>query len=281
MSGTDPSQMTTIDEQPGVGTLLPIDFKSELLKDDRKIVVYLPPGYSSSEERYPVIYAQDGQNLFDPKTSAFGVDWELNQAGDKGVAAQKIRPFIAVGVYNSRHRVDEYTPTPDSRFRGGKAHTYLQFLTDELKPYIDTTYRSSATADETIVLGSSLGGLFSLYAGWNRADVFGKIAALSPSLWWAGRDLISAFGGVAPELRPSKIYLDMGTRESNDDRNGNGVADVLDDLRTLRAVLCYHGYQMDQNLFYQEVKGAAHTEADWAKRISSVLELLLPAKPAG
>lgn len=72
MSGTDPSQMTTIDEQPGVGTLLPIDFKSELLKDDRKIVVYLPPGYSSSEERYPVIYAQDGQNLFDPRPQLSG-----------------------------------------------------------------------------------------------------------------------------------------------------------------------------------------------------------------
>jgi predicted alpha/beta superfamily hydrolase len=270
--------MTKTDDQPNLGTIQLVEFKSELLKDERKLVVYLPPGYSANNtERYPVIYAQDGQNLFDPKTSAFGVDWELNQAGDKGVQAKKIRPFVAVGIYNSRHRVDEYTPTPDSRFRGGRAHNYLQFLTDELKPYIDANYHTSGGAEDTVVMGSSLGGLFALYAGWSRADVFGKVAALSPSLWWAGRDLISAFGGVAPDLKPRQIYLDMGTRESNDDRNGNGVADVLDDLRTLRAVLCYHGYRVTEDLFYQEVKGAAHTEADWAKRIGAVLELLLPA----
>lgn len=275
--------MNPEDQRSEIGAcrIITTDFPSKILEENRKVVIYLPPGYSTQiQKRFPVIYAQDGQNLFDPKTSAFGVDWDLDGAGNSGIATGKVQPFMAVGVYNSRHRFEEYTPIADARHRGGKASLYLKFLVEELKPYIDQHYHTSPAASDTINLGSSLGGLFALYAGWSRPDVFGKVAALSPSLWWAGRGLISAFGGVGPKTRLQRLYVDVGTRESNDDHNQNGVADVLDDLRTLRAVLVYHGYTVDHDLFYSEVTGAAHTEADWAKRVGHVLEVMLPVEAA-
>jgi predicted alpha/beta superfamily hydrolase len=246
----------------------------------RKILVYLPPGYSQADPwRYPVVYAQDGQNLFNPKTAAFGVDWAIHKAVDAGISGGTLRPVIVVGIYNSKQRVDEYTPTSDARHKGGKADEYIHFLKTEVKSFIDESYHTSHRPEDTCVLGSSLGGLLSLYAGWRYPETFGAVAALSPSLWWAGRDMITHIGGAELHQPKSRIYVDVGTRESNDDHNSNGVADVLDDLRTLRAVLIYHGYRLGENLWYDEITGAAHTESDWAARVGKVLETLFPPLP--
>lgn len=258
------------------------DFPTQILGGNRKVLVYLPPGYVAADPwKYPVVYVQDGQNVFDPKTAAFGVDWAMHFAAEKSIEARRLQPVVIVAVYNSRHRVDEYTPTADRSHKGGKATFYLQFLIRELKPFIDANYNVSARSEDTCILGSSLGGLLALFAGWQYPEVFGAVAALSPSLWWAGRDLITAIGGTPQLATPStRIYVDMGTRESNDDHNNNGVADVLDELRTLRAVLLYHGYRLNHNLWYDEIAGAAHTESDWAARVGRVLELLFPFKTA-
>ena len=243
----------------------------------RRVIVYLPPGYSDQDPfRYPVVYVHDGQNIFDPSTAAFGVEWGLDAALLAGIRKATVRPMILVAIYNSRQRLEEYTPTCDPTHRGGKADAYLDFVVEDVKSFIDENYNTQTGADNTGVLGSSLGGLLALYSGWRRHDVFGVVGALSPSLWWAGRDLITGICGDPNFKGPRRLWIDMGTRESNEDRNKNGVPDVLDDLRTLRAVLLFRGYKEGDTLFYEEVQGAAHTETDWGKRAGKVLATLFP-----
>lgn len=252
-------------------------FTSKILRRRRPVLVYLPPGYNANDPwRYPVLYVQDGQNIFDPATSAFGVDWGLGGVIERELTRRTICPLIVVATYNTRYRVEEYTPTRDYRDRGGRAHDYLRSVVEELKPFIDLNYHTRTEPHSTGIMGSSLGGLLALYAGQAFPDTFQRIAALSPSLWWAGRDLISAVAGGKRFAIPHRLWLDMGTRESNEDRNCNGVPDVLDDLRLLRFVLLGRGMQEGVNLHVEEVEGGAHTEADWGRRVDRVLRFLYP-----
>lgn len=252
---------------------------SRLLHRRRPVVVYLPPGYDQADPwRYPVLYVHDGQNIFDPKTSAFGVDWGLGQVIERELRQGRIAPLIAVAVYNTRYRMEEYTPTCDYRERGGLAQTFLQALVEELKPMIDSKYNTRVEAHSTAMMGSSLGGLVTLHASQDFGHVFQRLAALSPSLWWAGRDLISALAGARTFHRPYRLWVDMGTRESNEDRNRNGVADILDDLRLLRYVLLGRGMEEGVDLHVEEIPGGAHTEADWGRRVDRVLRFLFPAQ---
>lgn len=260
-----------------VGDVRSHEIESHILKGTRKVLVYLPPGYTEGDPwRYPVAYVNDGQNVFDSSTAAFGVEWGLDEIAQSLIEGRKIQPLVMVAVYNSSQRMQEYTPTRDGRRGGGHAEHYGRFLVEELKPWIESRYQVSKRAADTCILGSSLGGLVSLYLGWSRPDVFGLVAALSPSLWWAGRDLIAGIAGDPKERGPHRIWMDVGTAESLDDSNGNGVPDVVDDLRAMRAVLAYKGYKLEQDLFYREVEGATHSEADWGKRIGDVLQALFP-----
>ena len=260
------------------GELRTHTWTSRLLRRRRPVLVYLPPGYAATDPwRYPVLYVQDGQNIFDPRTSAFGVDWGLAGTLDQEIAAGRVAPLVVIAVYNTRFRIDEYTPTADGRERGGGADSYLQAITTELKPFVDATYHTRPDRDSTGILGSSLGGLLSLHASQRFGRVFGRIGALSPSLWWAGRDLVSGMAGSPDFVLPRRLWLDMGTRESNQDRNGNGVPDVLDDLRLLGMVLRARGMNEGVDLWMEEVEGASHTEADWGRRCDRVMRWLFPA----
>ena len=253
---------------------------SRVMRQYRTYLVYLPPGYSAQDPwLYPVVYVHDGQNVFDARTAPFGIKWGLDEVAQALILQRRIAPMIMVAVYNSKKRQEEYTPTPDMLYKGGGADTYLEFLITELKPAVAAAYRVNHRPSQTGMLGSSLGGLVSLYAGWRYPEHFGQIAALSPSLWWAGRDLIMAIGGDPRPCPATRIWLDVGTRESNDDRNRNGVPDVIDELRTLKAILIQKGYKLSRNLFYSEVEGAAHTESDWGNRVGLALEALFPYAP--
>jgi predicted alpha/beta superfamily hydrolase len=259
------------------GTIFTHKIYSRVLRQYRTYLVYLPPGYSADDPwLYPVIYVHDGQNVFDPRTAPFGIEWGLDDVTQELILQRRIAPLVLVAVYNSKKRQDEYTPFADMLYKGGGADSYLEFLITELKPAVAAAYRVSHAPALTGMLGSSLGGLLSLYAGWRYPEHFGQILALSPSLWWGGRDLIVAIGGDPRPCPNTRIWMDVGTRESNDDRNRNGVPDVLDELRTLKAVLLYKGFQLNRNLFYSEVEGAAHTESDWGGRVGYALEALFP-----
>jgi hypothetical protein len=158
---------------------------SNILNDNRAIWTYYPPSYDeNSTARYPVVYMQDGQNLFLDSYAFGGVAWAVGTAMDQGIANGTIHEAIIIGIDNDVDRLAEYTPVPDPGYGGGNAAKYLQFITNELKPQMDLQLRTIANADNTAIIGSSLGGLVSLYAGLARPDVFHRVGALSPSTWW-------------------------------------------------------------------------------------------------
>lgn len=246
------------------------EFDSVVLGGQRIVMVYRPPGYSARNPwKYPVLYLNDGQNVFDASTAAFGVEWQVDETLERLILERKIPPLLAVAVYNSPQRFDEYTPAVDPEHGGGGADRYGMFLTRELKPFIDSHYRTCR--ESSALMGSSLGGLCALYLGWEYPRTFPFVAAMSPSLWWAERELIGeiAQSEITCQTGPQKIWLDVGTRESSD-------REALQDARVMRKVLEDKGYVDGENMVYREVKGAAHTESAWAARVGDVLQYLFP-----
>lgn len=194
---------------------LHINVASRHLTQKRHVIVYLPPGHGADPAvRYPVLYMHDGQNLFDGDTAYIrGHDWKMARTAERLMLEKKIEPLIIVGIWNTGvHRMDEYTPTRDPGVKqGGLLPMYGRFIVEELKPFVDATYCTDPARDRTGIGGSSL-GLAALLLGLHYSEYFGRIAALSPSLWW---DHGVAFRLVRhlkrkPDVR---IWLDMGTRE--------------------------------------------------------------------
>jgi predicted alpha/beta superfamily hydrolase len=244
-------------------------FRSRYLRNQRDIIIYLPPGYDEQlDRRFPVLYLHDGQNLFDGATAFNGQDWHVGQTADYTISAGLVEPLIIVGIYNTgKGRILEYTPTKVPRLGGGRADRYAKFLIDEIKPFVDRDYRTQFEAPRTGIGGSSLGGLVSIYLGLKFSHVFGKIAALSPSVWWNQR-VIHRFAAAAPiEPRP-RIWLDIGTREG---------PRIVEDVERFRDVLLAKGWRYDRDLHYERVEGAEHNEAAWAARVGPFLRFLYPA----
>lgn len=244
-------------------------FHSQLLPHDRDVIVYLPPGYKKTRrKRYPVLYLHDGQNLFDGATSFIpGREWQVDETAERLITSNDIEPLIIVGIHNTGiDRVDEYTPTPDDRIKkGGRADLYGRMIVEELKPFIDSTYRTLAGRDNTGLGGSSLGGLVSLYLGLKHSEVFGKLAIISPSAWWDHRMIIREVESLEskPELR---IWLDIGTAEG----------EAVSALPALRDALLDKGWELGEDLKYFEAPDAVHTEDAWAERVDPVLRFLFP-----
>jgi predicted alpha/beta superfamily hydrolase len=248
------------------------EFVSRLVEEHHDLIVYLPPMYAAEGgRRFPVLYMQDGQNLFDPETSFIkGNYWRLGETADALAAAGAIEPLIIVGIYNSGlKRLDEYTPVEDKRLGGGRADAYGRMLVQELKPFIDAQYRTLPGAGNCGLGGSSLGGLVTLYLGLQNPSEFSRLAVMSPSVWWRNRTILKTVAAIGkkPEL---SIWLDMGTKEST-----RAVADV----RLLRDGLIKKGWQLGEDLAYCEAEGAEHTESAWAERAGPMLRFLFPARP--
>lgn len=250
---------------------------SPQLRNRRHVDVYLPPSYSGGRGRFPVVYMQDGQNLSDPAT-AFAGTWELETTLD-WLAARGIEPII-VGVHNAGEaRLAEYSPFPDRKHGGGEADAYLAFLVERLKPRIDRLFRTRTDRDATGILGSSMGGLVSLYAFFRYPSVFARAGVMSPSLWFGqGAVLDFVEEARAPQGR---IYLDVGAHE--------GVG-TLRDARRLGRLLVRKGFTRPKRgaarstlrsgpaklaLQYVEDPGGRHQEASWARRLGGALEFLL------
>jgi len=241
-------------------------FASSILTLERDVIVYLPPGYEEGLSPCPVLYMHDGQNLFDPETAHVkGQHWRLGETADALIGAGTLPPLIIVGVGNTGHsRIHEYTPTRDERLGGGRADDYGRFLVEELKPFIDRTYRTRPEAEATGLGGSSLGGLVSLHIGVARPDVFGRLAVMSPSVWWDRRVILKTVRAARP--KPSlRIWVDMGTAEG---RRG------LEDARLLKAALVGAGWKPGRDLRYAEYTGGTHSESAWADRAGTMLEWL-------
>lgn len=233
------------------------------LRNYRDVVVALPPSYDKGNDRYPVVYMQDGQNLFDPATSYAG-HWRLLDTlanlGARGVEA------LVVGIANAgRHRLYEYSPFRDPHRGGGGGDRYLAFTAETLKPLIDGTFRTRPERGSTAIAGSSMGGLISLYALYRYADVFGAAAALSPSVWFARRAILPYVARHA-DLAVGRLYLDIGLDEP---------AGAVSDARALRDVLLESGLAPGRDLDYVEDEAGAHNEETWGRRVSRALPFLL------
>jgi predicted alpha/beta superfamily hydrolase len=244
-------------------------FASQFLQS-RDVLVYLPPGYDTSPtQRYPVLYLHDGQNLFDPAT-AFAGDWKVDETAEALIQQGQIEPLIIVGISNTgEKRIDEYTPTQDAeKKKGGAADIYGRMLIEELKPFIDRNYRTLSDAANTGLGGSSLGGLLSMHLGLRHSPVFGKLAVLSPSVWWDSREIVHEVESLTGKL-PLRIWLDAGTKEGKN---------VTKDARMLRDALVAKGWKLGEDLQYFEAKGGEHNERSWGSRVDRVLKYLFPPR---
>ena len=250
--------------------------RSRFLDHDRTIVVYVPPEYSlRSPIRYPVLYMHDGQNLFDPTTAFGGVDWRVDRTIEKLAEKPTFHMPIVVGVYNTKSRLDEFTPTADKwRGIGGKAANYGRFLVEELKPMIDRHYRTIPHRVTTGVAGSSLGGLVSLWLAEQFPNTFGFAAGLSPSLWWDREVLRRMWTQRRPQLLDSRLWIDIGTEEGGPGDEGD-VRPALRHARLLVQSLKDHNLAAAGQLSYTEVEGGRHHESAWAARFDQVLEFWL------
>jgi predicted alpha/beta superfamily hydrolase len=254
------------------------DFHSQVLNNNRDLIVYLPPGYDSgSQRRYSVLYFHDGQNLFDGATSFIsGQEWRLDETAQGLIAAGKIEPLIIVGLYNTgKDRVEEYTPVQDPKYKvGGKADLYGRMLVEEVKPFIDRTYRTLKDAKHTGLAGSSLGGLVSIYLGLKYPHVFGRVAVVSPSVFWGDKFIVHYVEALRSKP-DERIWLDIGTKEGRDDKE---ALETVTNARLLESTLIKKGWKPGKDLKYFEAQGAEHNERAWAARVGPILEFLFPHK---
>lgn len=235
--------------------------RSPQLQNYRDLIVALPPSYHEGTRSFPVVYMQDGQNLFDPATSYAG-DWglldTLRHAGGAGNEA------IVVGIANTgRFRQFEYSPWRDPAHGGGDGDRYLDFVVDTVRPLVEAHFRVKPTATHTAIAGSSLGGLISLYALYRHPSVFGAAAALSPSAWFADGALITHAEGEG--LPPGRVYLDVGTAES---------PVLVAGVRRLDTVF-RQADPAPSRYHYVEDEGAEHHEAHWARRFRAAWRFLV------
>jgi predicted alpha/beta superfamily hydrolase len=245
------------------------------LQNYRDILVWLPTSYEDDSRRYPVIYMHDGQNLFDQATSfaeEWGVDETMQLLGAEGIEA------IIVGIPNmGPQRLAEYSPFRDVFHGQGKGERYLSFLVDTVKPLIDRDFHTLPTATHTGIMGSSMGGLISLYGFFHHPEVFGFAGVMSPSFWFADRAIYD-YVRRAPFV-PGRVYLDVGTREyggSFSEREARRRSRrYYASVRRMKRILVKKGYRPVTDLMSVEERWAAHDERAWARRLPDALRFLL------
>src|SRR6202158_3505142 len=253
------------------GNLWLHELNSGIFGNTRLARVWLPPDYDGwGATRYPVLYLNDGQNLFDPATAFGGVHWQVGETAARLIAEQKIRPLIIVGIDNTKNRAQEYIPykSKDPRVLNAKGKCYPDFLQREVMPLIEERYPVLKGAENAGLGGSSLGGLITLYTQLAAPGVFGRLLIESPSLFVANRKILD-------ECRrfrnwPSRVYLGMGTREvgnaEKDERVGGEVRE--------RETILREAALDERRLRVRIEEGATHSEAAWAARFPEALEFL-------
>lgn len=223
----------------------------------RDIIVWLPPDYDKNKkQRYPVVYMHDGQNIVDPATSSFGVDWKIDETSDSLIRNKVTRPFIVVGIYNTSDRTKEYTPG-----EGGTA--YMKFVVEKVKPLVDATYRTMPNRKNTIVGGSSAGGLISFMLAWEYPTVFSKAICMSPAFKIMQIDYVKTVL-ESKEKKNVFFYIDNG---------GIGLETQLQPgIDAMMEALVLKGFKKDKDYFYVVEPTAKHFESDWAKRFPMAIK---------
>jgi len=253
------------------GNLWLHELRSRIFGNRRLLRVWLPPDYDGwGETRYPVLYLNDGQNLFDPVTAFAGVHWQVGESAVRLIAEQKVPPLIIVGIDNTKNRACEYIPYPsrDPRVLNAMGKCYPDFLQREVMPLIEEHYPVLKGPENTGLGGSSLGGLITLYTQLAAPGVFGRLLIESPSLSVANQRILVE----SRRFRdwPARTYLGMGTREV-----GHAEKDerIVGDVRVLESILREAGLD-ERRLKVRVDENAAHSESAWAARFPEALEFL-------
>jgi predicted alpha/beta superfamily hydrolase len=270
------SEMTpgVIRAESATGDLRLHEFRSRIFRNTRFLRVWLPPGYDDPENhdrRYPVLYLNDGQNLFEPATSFTGVEWQVDETADRLIREEAIAPMIFVGIDNAgKARLREYMPYRSlqpimMRVQGNR---YPDFLLKEVTPFIARNYRVASGPENTGLGGSSLGALIAIYTAMIRPNVIGRLLIESPSLWASNRQIIRESRSV--KQWPARIYLGTGTAET-----GNAEKDrsTVDDVREFDAILRRAGLD-ERRLRFVIQDGGTHHESAWARRFPEALRFL-------
>lgn len=231
----------------------------------RDVIVWLPPDYAdSANRRYPVLYMHDGQNIVDPATSAFGVDWSIDETCTRLIESGRIRPLIVVGIYNTPDRSREYLP-------GETGTRYQDFVIEVVKPLIDHSYRTQPDRRSTFVGGSSAGGTCAFRFVWERPDVFSKAICMSPALRLTGPGGVTRIDYVTT-VSESKVpqhvffYLDNGG-VGLEQRLQPGIDAMLEMLKS-------KGLRSGRDYVWFSHPEARHSESAWAKRFPRAIEAL-------
>ncbi len=249
-------------------------FRSRIFRNSRYLRVWLPPGYddpANAGRHYPVLYLNDGQNLFEPSTSFTGVDWQADEAANRLIRANAIPPLILVGIDNAgKERFREYMPNRSLqpvmlRVQGKR---YPRFLMKEVMPFVAGNYRVLTGPENTGLGGSSLGALIALYTAMAHPELVGRLLLESPALWASNRQIIRESRDIT--RWPGRIFLAIGTAEAGRrDRDQSAV----DDVRELAGILRRSGFD-EKRLRLQIVEGATHHESAWAQRFPEALRFL-------
>ena len=232
----------------------------------RKVAVWLPPSYESSDKRHPVIYMHDGQNLFDPSSSAFGVDWQVDETCTQLIESKEIPAIIVVGIYNTPDRSQEYLP-------GEIGQTYRKLLIEQLKPMIDREYRTRPERQHTFVGGSSAGGLCAFILAWEHPQVFSKAVCFSPAFKLSLAEMVKKLDyvkTVEASARPDPsplIYIDNG---------GVGLEKALQPgIDEMLQTLKQKGLREDIDFFWRHYPEAHHNESAWAARFPEAIKTIM------
>ena len=260
--------------QSATGDLRLHQFYSRVFRNSRYLRVWLPPGYSdpvNAGRHYPVLYLNDGQNLFEAATSFTHVEWQVDETADRLIRAGTVPPMLIVGLDNAgKDRIREYMPHRSLQpviFRV-QGNRYPRFLINEVMPFLGRNYRVGAGPENTGLGGSSLGALIALYTASVRPGIFGRLLLESPSLWASNRQAIKESRKI--QAWPDRIFLGVGTAEAGrEDRDQS----VVDDVRELAGILRRGGLDDDRLRLVIE-DGATHHESAWARRFPGALTFL-------
>ncbi|MFC1887685.1 alpha/beta hydrolase-fold protein [Candidatus Cloacimonadota bacterium] len=241
------------------------DFEIPQLGRTRDLLIYLPPDYETEpDKQYPVLYMHDGQNLFDDYTS-FAGEWGVDETLESFFYDDESDGVIVVGIENSSHRIEEYTPWEfqySGQTVGGEGDEYVAFIIETLKPYIDENFRTDSERETTGIAGSSLGGLISFYAGMKHQDTFGLIGAFSSSFWVADNEILNFLETIEKD-DDMRIYLDAGQLEGT--MEGNGNSSTVNDMIGVYDTLLDMGFNEIELNMIIDPEGE-HNEAAWRRR---------------
>ncbi len=237
------------------------NFQMPQLKRKRKISVYLPPNYNTSEKDYPVLYMQDGQNVFDVSTSYTG-EWEVDETLNKVFKETGFGLIVVAIDHGTDKRLNEYSPWDHIKYGKGEGKLYLDFLVNTLKPEIDKTFRTKPDNKNTAIIGSSLGGLFAHYATFEKPDIFGKAGVFSPSFRY--NESVYEFTAKNCNLNESRLYYLVGEKE------GDTMVKSMNDMVSL----IKNGGISEYNIFSKVVPHGTHSESFWKTEFEGAIRWL-------